>query len=472
MQRVALVAPADRLRAMLVEVADAGTVEIDRPDRAPGMTTEAPAGRLINSLRPDPYPSPRLSPGEPDLEGLVAAGRLDLVAGEAQVEDVADAAVTQGEVTALAGWVAAVERPLLADRLAGVGAAAVPLRPPMGVDPPTQLRVGGGVRQSISPLVRTYGTVPYADLDPTLLAGLAYVLMFGVMFGDVGHGILLVAAAMVLRSGRISRLVSFRKLWPFVFGAGLTAMVTGLLYGEFFGPTGVVPVLWLSPLDEAVTMLGAALGMGAVLLGAAYVVGSVNRYREGGWPRALSAPSGIAGVALFAGLGVVVLGAVTGAGWLVIGGAVAMVAGVILAYVGFLATAGGGAAGVTQATVELFDTVLRLGTNIVSFSRLAAFGLAHAALATIVWDGTRNVADRGGLLVVVAVALFLVGNAAAFALEALVAGVQALRLEYYELFSRVFASEGRPFRPWQIPVDRSVEPVGAPSATTTPGGTP
>jgi V/A-type H+-transporting ATPase subunit I len=164
---------------------------------------------------------------------------------------------------------------------------------------------------------------------------------------------------------------------------------------------------------------------------------------------------------------------VTGAGWLVIGGAVAMVAGVILAYVGFLATAGGGAAGVTQATVELFDTVLRLGTNIVSFSRLAAFGLAHAALATIVWDGTRNVADRGGLLVVAAVALFLVGNAAAFALEALVAGVQALRLEYYELFSRVFASEGRPFRPWQIPVDRSVEPVGAPSATTTtPGGTP
>jgi V/A-type H+-transporting ATPase subunit I len=48
--------------------------------------------------------------------------------------------------------------------------------------------------------------------------------------------------------------------------------------------------------------------------------------------------------------------------------------------------------------------------------------------------------------------LFATGNAAAFALEALVAGVQALRLEYYELFSRIFAGEGRPFSPWSIPL--------------------
>jgi len=52
----------------------------------------------------------------------------------------------------------------------------------------------------------------------------------------------------------------------------------------------------------------------------------------------------------------------------------------------------------------------------------------------------------------VAVILFLVGNTATFALEGLVAGVQALRLEYYELFSRVFAGEGRPFSPWSIPL--------------------
>ncbi len=49
-------------------------------------------------------------------------------------------------------------------------------------------------------------------------------------------------------------------------------------------------------------------------------------------------------------------------------------------------------------------------------------------------------------------ALFLVGNAVIFGFEALVAGIQALRLEYYELFSRVFESEGRPFVPWHVPL--------------------
>ena len=51
-----------------------------------------------------------------------------------------------------------------------------------------------------------------------------------------------------------------------------------------------------------------------------------------------------------------------------------------------------------------------------------------------------------------AVAVFAAGTALAFGLEALVAGVQALRLEYYELFSRVFVTQGRPFRPWHVPV--------------------
>jgi V/A-type H+-transporting ATPase subunit I len=101
--------------------------------------------------------------------------------------------------------------------------------------------------------------------------------------------------------------------------------------------------------------------------------------------------------------------------------------------------------------VELFDLVVRLGTNVVSFARLAAFGLTHAALGAIVWSGTTALWHRGGAALAAAVLLFVVGNALAFALEALVAGVQALRLEYYELFSRLFRSQGRPFRPWRLP---------------------
>ena len=213
-----------------------------------------------------------------------------------------------------------------------------------------------------------------------------------------------------------------------------------------------MPVLWLQPLDHPVTLLGVALGVGAVLLSGAYAVGIVNRWREGGWPFALVSASGLAGAAVFAGIGVVLLGAVTHVGWVAVTGAVVATVGLVLCYVGFLAAAGGGAAGVTQATVELFDTTLRLGANVVSFARLAAFGLTHAALGLIVWELTVDLWHRGGGLVVAAALAFVVGNAVAFALEALIAGVQALRLSYYELFSRVFTSEGTPFTPWRIPV--------------------
>jgi V/A-type H+-transporting ATPase subunit I len=396
---------------MLIEVADAGTVEIDHPEngrngRHHDRQTGGVAGRLLGRLRPESPPMPRLlvgteDPTEDDLATLAAVGRLDLLAGEVELEWCRGAAVTRGEVAAVAGWMPAAEEPALADRLGAIGAGVVPLPRPRGVDPPTLLRSGGRVRQSFSPLVETYATVPYADIDPTVLAGLAYVTMFGVMFGDVGHGALLVCAGLLLRSTGVRRLSSLQRLWPFVTGAGLASILAGLLYGEFFGPTGVIPVVWLAPLEEPVTMLGAALGLGAVLLGAAYALGTVNRWREGGWPLALSAPSGVGGVALFAGLGLIVLGAGADFAWVVWCGVATMAAGMVLAYVGFLAGAGGGAAGVTQATVELFDTTLRLGTSLVSFARLA------------------------------------------------------LRLEYYELFSRVFRVEGRPFRPWHVPVDRS-----------------
>ena len=68
------------------------------------------------------------------------------------------------------------------------------------------------------------------------------------------------------------------------------------------------------------------------------------------------------------------------------------------------------------------------------------------------WQGTTALWDAGGLMVLASVLLFVLGNALTFTLEAVVAAVQALRLEYYELFSRVFVDEGRPFRPWSLPI--------------------
>ena len=92
-----------------------------------------------------------------------------------------------------------------------------------------------------------------------LFAAVAYMFMFGMMFGDVGHGALLLVGGLVLRTGRIRRLEKLQKVWKFVVGAGLASMVFGVLYGTAFGPTGLVPVLWLDPLTEPVPLLLAAV---------------------------------------------------------------------------------------------------------------------------------------------------------------------------------------------------------------------
>ncbi|MFS8098942.1 ATPase [Lentzea alba] len=398
MERIAVVAPEDALRRALALVADAGVVDVDRTDD--------------------------------------------------ELETIADAAVRRESVAAVAGWCPAQERPGLAAALAEVGAAAVPLPVPRGVDPPSLLRADGPVRRSFTPLITTYGTVPYQDVDPTVLAGAAYVLMFGMMFGDAGQGLLLVAVGLLLRAGWPRRLARWRSAWPFVLGAGVASTAFGVLYGEFFGPTGVVPVLWLDPLDDPVELLSAGVAAGAVLLAAAYAVAIVNRWREGGPRLAVYAASGVAGAALFLGIAGIAGGLLLGADLLVVAAAVIAVAGLVLAGVGFAAASGGGAAGWVQAAVELFDIVIRTGSNLVSFARLAAFGLVHAAIGSVVWLGTTALASGGGVGIAAAVLVFLLGNALAFSLEALVAAIQALRLEFYELFSRVFEIEGRPFRPW------------------------
>ena len=184
------------------------------------------------------------------------------------------------------------------------------------MQPPTLLAQRGAGKE-FAPLVETYATVPYADVNPSILAGLAYVVMFGMMFADVGHGALLLMAAVAVRLGWwSSRLGRLRPVWLFLAGAGAASMVFGALYGEFFGPTGVIPVIWLEPLEHPVELLGAAVGVGAVLLAGAYALGTVNRFREGGWRAAVYAPTGIAGSAVFLGLGAVVGGVIAGWGWL------------------------------------------------------------------------------------------------------------------------------------------------------------
>lgn len=458
MSRVALVAPANRMRAMLVVIAESGSVQLVGP-LPPAQGEEVEALRRLERAQPQIGPvAPRIAAVGSDVDLLEREGRRDLLAGEVELRRRGDAALRRGRFAALVAWVPTKDVPALTEALARVGAAAVELRRPLLVEPPTLLRPPRLVRP-FRPLVDTYGATRYADIDPTPFAAASFLLMFGMMFGDAGDGLLLAALGLLLRRSRSPRLQRLRPLWPFPVVGGLIAAAFGVLYGEAFGPTGIVPTIWMAPLDDSVGLLAIAVGVGAALIAVSYGIGIANRWREDGPRAALLAPSGIAGLCVFGAAGVIGLGIYLEAGAVVLAGVAIALGGAALLLVGFAAETDAVGGAMVQALFEVFDAILRVGANLISFTRLAAFGLMHAALGMVVLDGARGLWEGGALGAIAAVLVFVVGHAAAFSLEALVAGVQAMRLEYYELFSRVFAGEGEQFKPWRIPVVRKAVPT-------------
>ena len=194
MRRVAIVATQPRLRDALVEVAGAGTVELS------GALAPA-AGEAVDALRclertaagSDGAPRPRLRRRATAVAELERRGARELLAGEVALRQRAERAVTHGGFALLAGWTPQHELGALRSRLSAVGASIVELAFPPTETPPSLL-VPVRAARPFKLLVETYGALPYGDIDPTPFAALIFFLMFGMMFGDAGDGLLLIAA--------------------------------------------------------------------------------------------------------------------------------------------------------------------------------------------------------------------------------------------------------------------------------------
>ena len=149
-------------------------------------------------------------------------------------------------------------------------------------------------------------------------------------------------------------------------------------------PPASLPVLWLRR-SRSRSRCSRRVAVGAVLLAGAYVLGTVNRWREGGLAAgAVCAAPAIAGAALFLGLGLASSVALrrwaVGPGWLPSargrgGGAGAWPAS------GSSPQPAAAAPASSRPIVGAVRLVIRLGSNLISFARLAAFGLTHAASA-------------------------------------------------------------------------------------------
>jgi len=303
-------------------------------------------------------------------------------------------------------------------------------------------------------LVSSYGTPSYRTIDPTLFVGVTFLVMFGMMFGDIGHGLVLLAGglAVALKTSR------FRDAGKLGVYCGAASIVFGLLYGSIFGLEDLIPALWVKPLDNIIDLFKAAIGFGIVMVSLGIVLNVVNSLRTHAfWENFFDKSGPLVGVVYWAGIGIVMKYLATGGGLpnpVVFYGLFVAPLAVFAVRAPLLKVMGkrrrmfseGVGTYIMESVVEIMEILMGYLANTVSFIRVAAFGLAHAGLFIAVFSLADVVRAKPGGLVLSAVVLVL-GNILIIALEGLVVTIQALRLEYYEFFGKFFKGLGSKYEP-------------------------
>jgi V/A-type H+/Na+-transporting ATPase subunit I len=330
---------------------------------------------------------------------------------------------------------------------------------------PVLLRHSWFVRPFIA-LVNMYGLPTYYEVEPAIFVAISYILMFGLMFGDAGNGLVvaLVGVGLMIKA----RTQNLKDAGLVLLLAGLSGIGFGIYYGSYFGieewngqPLGHSP---LGP--DAMNLMLGAVGVGVLLMSVGLVLQIVNRLRHGNIIDAVMDKFGIAGAVFYWGaIALIVFAAVAGGAsvpvWLVVGVIVVPLLAVGAREPLHLILAkrhGHGAAHAAPmsetlivAVIEIFETVIGFLANTISFVRLAAFAIAHAAVLMASFTIAEELhKGLGGIGLVLGIIVIILGNLVAIVLEGLVAFVQALRLEYYEFFGKFFSGAGRPFKPFRL----------------------
>lgn len=164
---------------------------------------------------------------------------------------------SRGGLAVMTGWVPEDKAQKLDARLRRrIGAPLVVTAPePLpGEVPPSTMRHHRFLQPFVA-LVKNYGIPRYGEFDPTLFFAFTYIAMFGMMFGDVGHGAVIAVAGFSFRR-------RLQKFAPFLTAAGLASIVFGFLYGSIFGFEEWLQPLWIAPLSDPTRMLMVALYWG------------------------------------------------------------------------------------------------------------------------------------------------------------------------------------------------------------------
>jgi len=286
-------------------------------------------------------------------------------------------------------------------------------------------------------LVSGFGIPAYREMDPTSLFMFSYILMFGMMFGDVGHGLVIAVAAVFIRKAYPS--VSIVALM-----AGLSSALFGLIYGSLFGYEHVIEPLWMSPMSDPQRVLLMAVVWGVAFLLIAQSLSIRNELAMGHFTEALRSSRGLAGLLLYVaiiytGYRLMQSGSVN---WLE--GLFLLIPLMVVLHDQWSKSAGALSERILVVAIEGLEQIISSVSATLSFLRVAAFSLNHIALAAAVFSIAGMMDSTGHWITVV------LGNIFIIVLEGAIVAIQCLRLEYYEGFSRFFSGKGKAFEPLKL----------------------
>ena len=328
-------------------------------------------------------------------------------------------------------------------------------------------------------LVNTYARPRYGELDPTILMAFTFPILYGAMFGDIGQGLVLFVLGLLMHNKIFMK--GMQSLGLLIAYCGASAAIFGGLYGSVFGFEGEhfsqtfgfeLHPIWISPIHDILRILGLAIDAGIVLLIFGFLLGVFSHWRARNWGHLLFGHNGLLGLLFYISF-LALLGGFLGrtpiAPKIAVAinslpvpfPALALTFGLGIMFSELFMNLveghrpliegkgiGGFVMYLVQAFMNLFETVISQLSNTLSYVRVGAFAVAHGGLSAAFFKLAELIG--GGEHGVGYWVMLLVGNLFFITLEALIVGIQTMRLHYYEFLGKFFTGGGMRFEPLSI----------------------
>ncbi len=311
-----------------------------------------------------------------------------------------------------------------------------------------------------SMFVEMYGLPEYEGFNPINLVAVSYTLIFGIMFGDLGHGLVLAVGGMLLYRK------TKNKLCAIISRIGMSSAFFGLIFGSVFGFEHLLDPLYrmigfeekpIEIMHNVNVVLVSAIGIGIALIIISILINITTCMKKKEYDKAVFGNNGIVGLIFF----ISIISAVVSMflfdvnlftpayiAFFIIFPLILMLfrepLGCMISKKKFKSEGIGDF--IASNFFEVFEFVLGYVTNTLSFVRIGGFVLSHAAMMSVVMLISEMYQGASPVIIVF-------GNMIVIIIEGMLSGIQALRLEFYEIFSRCYDGDGKAFEPVKINYD-------------------